>query len=346
MRGQDSFRTFEEVLQVAQEQDADLVLLGGDLFHENKPSRATLVRTMDILARACLNDRPVQFQVLSDPATTVEGGYDMQTRILLVKSNVAALVFRRINFESPNHNIGLPVFTIHGNHDDPTGTSSLSAVNVLSTAMLVNYFGKAVRRCQKPTRATAPCTHKPPHSATRRHLVRSQRLPFARCYCVRGTPTWRFMAWATYATSGWGACLTCPAQSHGAWLLWGRSSGNAAVGTQQWGRSSHCRETENEEDSLSYTGLVQKRRMKLGRMIGLTFSCCTKTESRMLRVPRITSRSTVSRHGLTWSFGGMSTSAFHKNGCVFCFQNCTFAIHERPICFHMTAILKCVARHV
>lgn len=55
-------------------------------------------------------------------------------------------LLRRINFESPNHNIGLPVFTIHGNHDDPTGTTSLSAVNVLSTAMLVNYFGKAVRR--------------------------------------------------------------------------------------------------------------------------------------------------------------------------------------------------------
>lgn len=74
VRGQDSFRSFEEVLDLAKEQDADMVLLGGDLFHENKPSRATLVRTMDILANACLNDRPVRFQVLSDPANTVEGG--------------------------------------------------------------------------------------------------------------------------------------------------------------------------------------------------------------------------------------------------------------------------------
>ena len=44
----------------------DFVLLGGDLFHENKPSRATLVRTIEILRKYCMNDRPVQFQVVSD----------------------------------------------------------------------------------------------------------------------------------------------------------------------------------------------------------------------------------------------------------------------------------------
>ena len=26
-----------------------------------------------------------------------------------------------VNYEDPNYNIGLPVFSIHGNHDDPTG---------------------------------------------------------------------------------------------------------------------------------------------------------------------------------------------------------------------------------
>jgi len=49
-----------------------------------------------------------------------------------------------VNFEDPNLNVGLPVFTIHGNHDDPTGADSLSAVDLLSTAGLVNYFGKTV----------------------------------------------------------------------------------------------------------------------------------------------------------------------------------------------------------
>ena len=44
----------------------DFLLLGGDLFHENKPSRSTLVKAMEILRRYCLNDQPVQFQVVSD----------------------------------------------------------------------------------------------------------------------------------------------------------------------------------------------------------------------------------------------------------------------------------------
>lgn len=44
----------------------DFILLGGDLFHENKPSRSTLVKTIEILRRYCLNDQPVKFQVVSD----------------------------------------------------------------------------------------------------------------------------------------------------------------------------------------------------------------------------------------------------------------------------------------
>ena len=41
-------------------------------------------------------------------------------------------------------NVGMPVFTIHGNHDDPAGEENLSAVSILSSAGLVNYFGKQV----------------------------------------------------------------------------------------------------------------------------------------------------------------------------------------------------------
>ena len=49
-----------------------------------------------------------------------------------------------------NFNVSLPVFTIHGNHDDPTRdggstSDSLSAVDTLACANLVNYFGKADR---------------------------------------------------------------------------------------------------------------------------------------------------------------------------------------------------------
>jgi double-strand break repair protein MRE11 len=42
----------------------------------------------------------------------------------------------------PNLNVGLPIFTIHGNHDDPSGADNLSAVDILSSCKLVNYFGK------------------------------------------------------------------------------------------------------------------------------------------------------------------------------------------------------------
>lgn len=30
--------------------------------------------------------------------------------------------FPAVNYEDPNLNVGIPVFSIHGNHDDPQGT--------------------------------------------------------------------------------------------------------------------------------------------------------------------------------------------------------------------------------
>lgn len=39
IRKHDSFVTFEEILQTAHRLKVDALLLGGDLFHDNKPSR-------------------------------------------------------------------------------------------------------------------------------------------------------------------------------------------------------------------------------------------------------------------------------------------------------------------
>lgn len=42
-------------------------------------------------------------------------------------------------------NVAIPVFSIHGNHDDPQGIGAegaLSAVDLLSVTGLTNYFGK------------------------------------------------------------------------------------------------------------------------------------------------------------------------------------------------------------
>lgn len=126
IRRVDSFKAFEEICSIADQKQVDFLLLGGDLFHENKPSRSTLVKTIEILRRYCLNDKPVQFQVVSDQTVNF------------------ANRFGHVNYEDPHFNVGLPVFSIHGNHDDPAGVDNLSAIDILSACNLVNYFGKMV----------------------------------------------------------------------------------------------------------------------------------------------------------------------------------------------------------
>ena len=44
----------------------DFILLGGDLFHENKPSRKTLHGAMALFRKYCLGDKPCQVEFLSD----------------------------------------------------------------------------------------------------------------------------------------------------------------------------------------------------------------------------------------------------------------------------------------
>ncbi|KAJ3675665.1 hypothetical protein LUZ60_004707 [Juncus effusus] len=122
----DSFQAFEEICSIADQKQVDMLLLGGDLFHENKPSRSTLVKCIEILRKHCLNDRPVQYQVVSDQTVNFQS------------------IFGHVNYEDPHFNVGLPVFTIHGNHDDPAGVDNLSAIDILSACNLVNYFGKMV----------------------------------------------------------------------------------------------------------------------------------------------------------------------------------------------------------
>lgn len=47
----------------------DMVLIAGDLFHENKPSRRTMHKAMEIIRRYCMGPNPVQIQIISDQAT-------------------------------------------------------------------------------------------------------------------------------------------------------------------------------------------------------------------------------------------------------------------------------------
>ena len=50
-----------------------MVLLAGDLFHDNKPSRKALQRCMETLRDHCLGDREVKLEVVSDQSTNFHG---------------------------------------------------------------------------------------------------------------------------------------------------------------------------------------------------------------------------------------------------------------------------------
>ena len=123
-RGDDSWKTFHEIMCLAKERDVDMVLLGGDLFHENKPSRKAMYNVMRSLRMNCYGEKPCELEMLSDG------------------SELFDVTFGHPNYEDPDINVAIPVFSIHGNHDDPSGEGHLAALNILEMAGLMNYFGK------------------------------------------------------------------------------------------------------------------------------------------------------------------------------------------------------------
>lgn len=66
IRGDDSWKAFDEIMTTAKQRDVDMVLLAGDLFHENKPSRKSMYQVMHSLRANCLGDKPCELQMLSD----------------------------------------------------------------------------------------------------------------------------------------------------------------------------------------------------------------------------------------------------------------------------------------
>ncbi|KAI4086668.1 MAG: hypothetical protein LQ344_007372 [Seirophora lacunosa] len=124
IRGDDSWKSFHEVMCLAKERDVDMVLLGGDLFHENKPSRKSMYQVMRSLRMNCLGEKPCELEVLSDMSENFQGA------------------FNHVNYEDPDINISIPVFSIHGNHDDPSGEGHFAALDLLQVSGLVNYFGR------------------------------------------------------------------------------------------------------------------------------------------------------------------------------------------------------------
>ncbi|PHH89559.1 hypothetical protein CDD83_5795 [Cordyceps sp. RAO-2017] len=124
IRKDDSWRTFDEIMNMARTEDVDMVLLAGDLFHDNKPSRKSLYQVMRTLRKNCLGMKPCPLEFLSDAAEVFEGA------------------FTHVNYEDPDINISIPVFSIHGNHDDPSGDGNFCSLDLLQASGLLNYFGR------------------------------------------------------------------------------------------------------------------------------------------------------------------------------------------------------------
>jgi len=53
--------------------------------------------------------------------------------------------FNNVNYEDPDINVAIPVFSIHGNHDDPTGDGHYCALDLLQVSGLLNYFGRVTQ---------------------------------------------------------------------------------------------------------------------------------------------------------------------------------------------------------
>lgn len=115
---------FKEALATARAKDVDFILLGGDLFHMNRPSSNIEHKCIKII-RQHMNapaKRGVSFK-------RVKGNFSHFHKI------------NHANFEDDNLNVPYPIMTIHGNHDDPTGSSAKSICEKLATCGLLNYFG-------------------------------------------------------------------------------------------------------------------------------------------------------------------------------------------------------------
>ena len=86
---------FDEILQMGRDQEVDFVLLGGDLFHDNRPTRNAEHQCMKILKKYVLGDRPVGVELLSDP----------EMNFAHCDPN-----HREVNYMNSNLNIALPIF--------------------------------------------------------------------------------------------------------------------------------------------------------------------------------------------------------------------------------------------
>ena len=115
------------------------------------------------------------------------------------------LICRPLNYEDENINVVLPIFAIHGNHDDPTREvhlfllnnsqsaqgQALSALDILNSTRLLNYFARIEKYDCLPSFHVVWMTFKFVRSSSRKDL-----------------PVWLSMVWAMFQMSVFRACLS------------------------------------------------------------------------------------------------------------------------------------------
>ena len=83
------------------------------MFHHHNPSKKTIIRTSNILQKYVYGQKSHKYEVYC---------YEP-------------------NFKNENLSVELPIFIIHGNHDDPSGIENISSIDIFANKEL-NYFGK------------------------------------------------------------------------------------------------------------------------------------------------------------------------------------------------------------
>ncbi|KAL7067821.1 putative serine/threonine protein phosphatase [Cryptosporidium serpentis] len=122
IRCNDSLNTLEEIFIIANNENVDLVLHSGDLFDVAKPSKSTLYKVMNLFRKYCLGNKKINFEYMNERS---------------------ALQYSEPNWQSGDVRVSIPVFAIHGNHDDPGEEAMLSPLDILESARFLNYIGKS-----------------------------------------------------------------------------------------------------------------------------------------------------------------------------------------------------------
>ncbi|ELP91016.1 double-strand break repair protein MRE11, putative [Entamoeba invadens IP1] len=118
-RRDDCYKAFEEILSTARDQDVDFIIHSGDLFDTKNPTKVCLTRTMALLRK----------YLTGIPKNTYQVG------------SLSDMEYKDISFDD-SRGIKYPMYIIHGNHDEPSGTELIAGLDILQTAGLVNFIGR------------------------------------------------------------------------------------------------------------------------------------------------------------------------------------------------------------